>query len=75
MDKSGPGEGASRALLGVVVGAVLGFAAGAVAYLAINPVLEGNGGWVEEFQGLAWNLVPLGVVVGAVAGYRVGRRR
>ncbi len=73
MDKSTPDQSATLALLGVLVGAVLGFAVGAAAYLVINAVLEGRGGWVEEFQGLSWNLVPLGALVGAVVGVLVTR--
>ncbi len=75
MDESTPGQSGTRALVGVLVGAVLGLALGAAAYLVINAVLEGRGGWVEEFQGLAWNLVPLGAVVGAGVGGLVARRR
>ncbi len=69
------GQSAPRALIGVLVGAVLGFAVGAAAYLLIDAALKGRGGWVEEFQGLAWNLVPLGAVVGAGVGVFVTRRR
>ena len=68
-------QSAPRLLIGVLVGAVLGFALGAAAYLIIDTVLEGHGGWVEELQGLAWNLVPLGAVVGAGVGVFVTRRR
>ncbi len=73
MDDS-TGHTVPRVLIGVLVGAVLGFAVGAAAYLIIDAVLEGRGGWVEEFQGLAWNLVPLGAVVGAGVGVFVTRR-
>ncbi len=69
------GQSAPRVLAGVLVGAVLGFAVGAAAYLVIDAVLEGRGGWMEELQGLAWNLVPLGAVVGAGVGVLVTRRR
>ncbi len=74
MDNS-TGQGAARALVGVLFGALLGFAVGAAAYLVIDAVLEGSGGWVEELQGLAWNVVPLGTVVGAGVGVFVTRRR
>ena len=74
MDDS-TGQSARRVLIGGLVGAVLGVAVGAAAYLIIDAVLEGRGGWVEEFQGLAWNLVPLGVVVGAGVGVFMTRRR
>ena len=74
MDDS-TGQSPRRVLIGVLVGAVLGFAVGAAAYLIIDAVLEGRGGWVEEFQGLAWNLVPLGAVVGAGVGVFMTRRR
>ncbi len=74
MDKS-TGQSAPRALIGVLVGAVVGFTAGATVYLVIEAVLEGRGGWVEELQGLAWNLVPLGAVLGAGVGVLVTRRR
>ena len=75
MGKSPSPRSATRALIGVLGGAVLGFAGGAAAYLGISAVLEGRGGWVEELQGLAWNLVPLGAVVGAGVGVLVTRRR
>jgi hypothetical protein len=69
------GQEALRTLVGVIVGAVLGLAVGAASYLVIEAVLEGRGGWVEELQGLAWNLVPLGAVCGAGVGILVARRR
>jgi hypothetical protein len=69
------GQSAWRVLIGVLVGAILGFAVGAAAYLIIDAALERRGGWVEEFQGLAWNLVPLGAVVGAGVGVFMTRRR
>ena len=74
MDDS-TGQSARWVLIGVLVGAVLGLAVGAAAYLIIDAALEGRGGWVEEFQGLAWNLVPLGAVVGAGVGAFMTRRR
>jgi len=61
--------------LGVIVGAALGFVTGAAAYLVVNTGLEDRGSWLEEFQGLAWNLVPLGVVIGAGVGVYLARAR
>jgi len=75
MVESRPIPSLTRALISVLVGAGFGFAVGVACYLAINAVLEGRGGWVEEFQGLAWNLVPLGAIFGAGVGFLVTRRR
>ena len=62
-------------LLAVVLGALAGFGVGAVAYLAVNPLLEDASGWVRELQGLAWNLVPLLTVGGAALGGVLASRR
>lgn len=55
------------------IGALVGFTVGAALYVAITPLLEAAGGWVEELQGLSWNLVPALGVVGAVLGAWWGR--
>jgi hypothetical protein len=75
MDRPGSGRSGRQVVVAVVLGAALGFAVGAGVYLVINPVLETSGGWIETFQGLVWNLVPLGAVIGALTGYLVARRR
>ncbi len=75
MDQPPPGRSTTRSVVGALVGAVLGFALGAAVYLVLDSVLEGSGSWIEELQGLAWNLVPLGTIAGAVTGYVVARRR
>ena len=66
------GRGSTAAML---VGAATGLAVGAGLYLLVDPVLEGAGGWVEELQGLSWNLVPGLGIVGAVVGTRWRRHR
>jgi len=53
---------------GGTVGGAVGLGIGAASYLVINPLLEGTGTWIEELQGLAWNLVPAGAIFGIVAG-------
>ncbi len=55
-------------------GAAVGLAVGVAVYLVANPWFEGAGGTLEEFQGLLWNVVPLGLVLGAVTGWAWSRR-
>jgi ABC-type antimicrobial peptide transport system permease subunit len=57
-----------RAVLGILVGGVVGFALGATVYVVLNPMLEDASVWVRETQGLLWNLVPFLTVLGAVVG-------
>lgn len=79
---SSAGKARFAGLWGALIGALLGFGTGAIAYLAITPILEASTGWVRELQGLSWNLVPGltvgGVIVGLLVGLawrrRVGRR-
>ena len=40
-------------------------------YLWLNPALEGRGDWLEEFQGLLFNVVPLGGGAGGLLGWWV----
>lgn len=57
-----------RAVLGILGGAVIGFAVGALVYSFVNPMLEDASGWLRETQGLLWNLVPFLTVLSALAG-------
>lgn len=56
------------------VGAALGLALGVLLYLWLNPALEGRDDWLEEFQGLLFNIVPAGAVVGGLLGWWLSRR-
>ena len=49
-------------------GASLGLAAGVGAYLLVDPWLEGVGPPLEDLQGLASNVVPLGGLLGTWVG-------
>lgn len=61
---------------GVLVGVLVGFGLGALGYLGLSAMLVVRGGWIEELQGLTWNLVPLLTIVGGAVGARVvGRHR
>lgn len=69
----GPGP---RGLLVALVGAVVGFAVGALLYVGLAPVLERSDAPVRDLQGLLWNAVPFLTALGAVAGWRLaGQRR
>lgn len=64
-----------REWIGGGVGAILGFALGALIYILLTPVLEASPGFIRELQGLSWNLVPGLTVLGAVLGWMFARRR
>lgn len=65
-----------RVVVAVVVGAGAGFIIGAGLYLLLDPWLEAQGGPLEEFQGLVFNLVPgLTVIGGGLGGWWGVRRR
>lgn len=53
---------------GILVGAGLGFAFGAGAYTALEPMLEAAESPISELQGLVWNVVPFGTLGGGVLG-------
>lgn len=59
---SGGGTGGRNSggplVVGIVVGALLGFGLGAGIYVMVSPWLEAQTGLVREMQGMAWNLVP-----------------
>lgn len=61
--------------VGAGVGAILGFAVGAVVYVLLTPTLEASSGVLREMQGFSWNLVPGLTVLGAVLGWVLARRR
>jgi len=63
-----------RALIGGFVGAMAGFGAAYLLYQWVNPIVEARNDWLEEFQGLLFNVVPLGTAIGAVVGWWVVRR-
>lgn len=60
---------------GAAMGAILGFAVGAVVYVLLTPTLEASSGILREMQGFSWNLVPGLTVLGAVLGWVLARRR
>lgn len=60
--------------LGGVVGGMVGFGLAAGVYLLLNPVVDASDTWVEELQGLLWNVVPLGTVIGVIVGVFLARR-
>lgn len=62
-------------VLGILAGALLGFGLGAGSYLGLSALLEVRGGWIEELQGMTWNLVPLLTIVGGAVGAKVVGRR
>ncbi len=66
-------------VIGVAIGAILGFAIGAGAYLLLDPWLESQSSLLREMQGLAFNLVPgltlIGGGLGAWWGVRRNRQR
>jgi H+/Cl- antiporter ClcA len=64
-----------RGWFGAAGGAVVGFLVGAAIYLLLNPLLERSGGWVEETQGMLWNVVPVLTILGAIVGHQVMGRR
>lgn len=61
--------------IGASVGALLGFALGAVVYVLLTPVLESSSGVLREMQGLSWNLVPGLTLLGAILGWVLASRR
>lgn len=61
--------------IGAGVGALLGFALGAVVYVLLTPVLESSSGVLREMQGLSWNLVPGLTLLGAILGWVLASRR
>lgn len=64
-----------RLLVSAVLGALIGFGVGGGIYLLANPLFEASDNWLEEFQGLLWNVVPLGTLAGLVAGVVFASRR
>jgi hypothetical protein len=61
--------------IGAALGAILGFAVGAVVYVLLTPTLEASSGILRELQGLSWNLVPGLTVLGAILGWVLASRR
>jgi len=57
-----------RIIGGVIVGAVIGFILGALAYFLIAPWLENQEGLLREMQGFTFNLVPGLTILGGVLG-------
>ncbi len=65
-----------RIIGGVIVGAVIGFIVGALAYFLIAPWLENQEGLLREMQGFTFNLVPgLTILGGALGAWWAVRRR
>lgn len=62
-------------VLAIVGGAALGLALGAGFYSVIAAVLEEAGSPLVDLQGLAWNLVPLGMLAGGGLGWWAASRR
>ena len=60
-----------RALSGGLVGALAGFGCALLLYQWINPMLEVRDDWLEAWQGVLFNIVPLGIAVGAALGWWV----
>lgn len=72
--ESSNSEHRGRAALMIAVGIALGLALGVLVYVSLNPALEGRDDWLEEFQGLLFNVVPLGAVAGGLLGWWASRR-
>jgi len=65
-----------RIIGGVIVGAVIGFIVGALAYFLIAPWLENQEGLLREMQGFTFNLVPgLTILGGGIGAWWAVRRR
>ena len=65
-----------RIVGGVIVGAVIGFIIGALAYFLIAPWLENQEGLLREMQGFTFNLVPgLTILGGGLGAWWAVRRR
>ncbi|HUH07054.1 MAG TPA: hypothetical protein VML96_04515 [Egibacteraceae bacterium] len=65
----------SARLVAGLVGAAAGFGMGSAVYLLVNPVLENSQSWIEELQGLLWNVVPFLTAGGFALGWWVARHR
>lgn len=55
-------------------GIALGPVMGVLLYLWLDPAIEGRGDWLEEFQGLLSNVVPLSGVAGGLLGWWASRK-
>jgi len=78
MNTSAPEPQRARFLpivIGVAIGAILGFAIGAGAYLLLDPWLESSSSPLREMQGFAFNLVPGLTLIGGGLGAWWGVRR
>lgn len=68
--------GTMRIIGGVIVGGVIGFIIGALAYFLLAPWLEDQSGLLREMQGFTFNLVPgLTILGGALGAWWAVRRR